>query len=276
VNGNCLVNRRFVVSMLLSSATLALLPAPAPASAQSVVSKPKSAPKPPPKKAIVVLDPGHGGRDPGAIGSRGTMEKNVTLALAREVRALLSQRPDLVVSLTRDSDVLLPLAQRVQIGQQRDADLFVSLHADATPTPRARGLSIYTLSEDASDDLASDLAERENKVDVLYGVDLNHMEKDVADVLIDLARRRSHAASNTARRRLIKGLSGKLRLLENPMRSANFAVLRSPQVPSILVESGFLSNPEDEMALANPKFRTKLAQLLANHIADIAFDLRTS
>jgi N-acetylmuramoyl-L-alanine amidase len=266
------MNRRLLISLLFSSAAMTL--AGASARAEVKVQKPKAAAKAPPKRAVVVLDPGHGGRDPGAIGARGTMEKNVTLALAREVKAQLAMRPDLVVSMTRDSDVLLPLSERVAIGQSRDADLFVSLHADATPTPRARGLSVYTLSEDASDDLASALAERENKVDVLYGVDLNHMDKDVADVLIDLARRRSHAASTTAKRRLIKGVSGKIKLLENPMRSANFAVLRSPQVPSILIESGFLSNPEDEKLLADPKFRTKLAQMLAGQIADIALDLR--
>ena len=270
------VNRRQFCSIILPGITWGLGTALGPESAGAQTRALKPAPKPAPKKAVIVIDPGHGGRDPGAIGARGTMEKNITLALAHEVKAQLAIRPDLTTHLTRDSDLLLPLGERVAIGQRHDADLFVSLHADATPSRRARGLSIYTLSEDASDDLAANLAERENKVDVLYGVDLQHVEKDVADVLIDLARRRSHAASNTARRRLIKGLGGKIKLLENPMRSANFAVLRSAQVPSILIESGFLSNPDDESLLINPKFRSQLAKMLANQIADIALDLHAA
>jgi N-acetylmuramoyl-L-alanine amidase len=204
------------------------------------------------------------------------MEKFITLSLAREVRRRLEGRPDVIVSLTRDDDTLLPLEERVAIAQDLDADLFVSIHADAAPAPRARGLSVYTLSEKASDAFASALAERENKVDSLYGIDLKRIDKDTAQVLLDLARRRSHTASYAARQRLISGVSGQVRLLENPMRSANFAVLRSAQVPSILIESGFLSNTDDEKLLADSKFRANLAHVLASQIADIALDLRVA
>lgn len=259
-----------ILRFALNAAALALLPG----AGQAAISSKRQ--KPPPKKAVIVLDPGHGGRDPGAIGVRGTMEKFITLALAREIRRRLEGRSDLSVALTRDGDTLLPLEERVAIAQDFDADFFVSLHADAAPAPRARGLSVYTLSEKASDAFASALAERENKVDSLYGIDLKHIDKDTAQVLLDLARRRSHAASYEARQRLVNGVEGHVRLLENPMRSANFAVLRSAQVPSILIESGFLSNPEDEKLLADPKFRANLAHVLATQIAGIAVDLKVA
>jgi N-acetylmuramoyl-L-alanine amidase len=240
-----------------------------------VVPKAKPAPKPQPKPAaVIVLDPGHGGRDPGAIGLSGTEEKDITLSICRQMRDLLSARKDVKVLLTRDTDDFLPLPSRVAVAHKHDADLFISIHADAAPNHGARGLSAYSRAEKATDKFAMQLAERENRVDAVYGVDLKGTDKETAAILLDLARRHSHNASLNAKRRIVDGVGRKVKLLENPMRAANFAVLRSPRIPSVLIETGFLSNPEDEKILRNPKSRSQLARYLADQIAPVALDLR--
>ena len=171
--------------------------------------------------------------------------------------------------LTRHSDVFLPLEKRVAIAQALKADLFISIHADSCPEADARGLSIYTLSEIASDRLAAALAEHENRVDMLYDVNLRYVDKSAAPVLFDLARRETLNLSRGLQNRLIADLAGKTRLLEHPVRSANFAVLRSPSVPAMLVETGFLSNIHDDALLSSPHYRQDLAGLLARSVADV-------
>ncbi|MFC3675241.1 N-acetylmuramoyl-L-alanine amidase family protein [Ferrovibrio xuzhouensis] len=224
--------------------------------------------------AILVLDPGHGGRDPGAIGMSGTEEKDVTLSICQSIRDQLQRRSDIRVHLTRDNDTYIPLGSRVAFAHEKGADLFISIHADAAPNHSAHGLSAYSRSDRASDDFARKLADRENQVDTVYGFDASSTDKQTAAILIDLARRHSHNASLVAKRRIVTGMGKDVPLLDNPMRAANFAVLRSPSVPSVLIETGFLTNPHDERELRNPKSRAKLAQYLAEHIAPVTADLR--
>jgi len=203
-------------------------------------------PVPPPRlKAArcIVIDPGHGGIDPGAIGRSGVEEKHIVLAIGLAFAEELERLTGAKVHLTRENDRFLPLEERVQIAQGLKADLFVSVHADSAPERVARGLSIYTLSEHASDRLAAALATSENRVDSLYGVNLAGMSKSVASILVDLARRETLNRSITLQRDLIAGLEGRTRLLERPARAANFAVLRSPEVPAMLIENGFRQIP---------------------------------
>jgi len=225
-------------------------------------------------RARVVLDPGHGGRDPGALGRSGVREKDVTLDICRTIRDQIQRRGGPEVLLTRDRDIFLPLQDRIGFADRQDADLFISIHADAAPTPQPRGLSAYTLSDRASDGLASALATTENRADSLYGVDLRHADAAIAAILQDLALRYSHQASRTAKEMLVSGLVGQLDLLDNPMRSAAFAVLKSAQVPAVLVETGFLSNPRDERLLADTDSRREIARILGNRIALVASELR--
>ncbi len=257
--------------MLFGTVSLSTLPHAFAATAE----KPKPKPRPTPASpAIIVLDAGHGGKDPGAIGRSGTEEKHVTLAICQAIRSELAARGGIKAVLTRNADDFLPLPERVRLAHEANADFFVSIHADAAPSAYARGLSAYTLSDKASDAFSASLAKRENAVDAIYGVDLSHTDKDTAAILMDLARRHSHNASLTAQRRIVNGVGQKMRLLENPMRSANFAVLRSASVPSVLVETGFLTNRDDENVLRDPKARLRIAKVLADQLSGIALDLR--
>lgn len=221
-----------------------------------------------PLSRVVVLDPGHGGKDPGAIGVSGLREKDVTLQTAREVAALLrasSSQPYKVI-LTRNGDSFIRLQHRVAIARRAKADLFVSIHADAQANPLVRGASIYTLSAHASDREAAALAERENKADLIAGIDLRAAPADVANILIDLAQRETMNRSV----RLASVLAGELQeetlLLPRSHRFAGFAVLKAADVPSALVELGFLSNQTDEQQLARAEHRKRLAQAITRAI----------
>ncbi len=231
-----------------------------------------AAPTPPRKPRaprLLVLDPGHGGHDPGATGIKGTLEKNITLDIAKKMAEALAANTEIQVKLTRETDVFLPLQERVKMGRDTKAELFVSIHADSAPNKSARGLSCYTLSETASDSLASAIAEKENLADMIGGVDLSQADQDVAAILFDLSARRARNTSQRVKVSFIRGMTDKWQLLESPMRSANFAVLRAPDVPSILVETGFLSNTNDETVLRQPAQRTKIARLMAKELARI-------
>lgn len=232
---------------------------------------PKTPPRPP---AVVVLDPGHGGRDPGAIGVTGTEEKDVTLSICLAIKQALATNPNIKVFVTRERDNYIALPSRVAFAHDKGADLFISIHADAAPNRAARGLSAYTRAEKATDDFSRRLADRENQVDAIYGFDAHGTDKQTAAILIDLARRHGHNASLNAKRRIVTGVGRRVELLENPMRAANFAVLRSPALPSVLIETGFLSNPQDEKILRSPKSRAELARYLADQISPVALDLR--
>jgi N-acetylmuramoyl-L-alanine amidase len=227
---------------------------------------PMRKPQPP---RMLMIDPGHGGRDPGAIGLSGTHEKDVTLDIARHMADALSARPGVTAKLTRDEDVFLPLEERVRIGRAAGADLFLSVHADSAPNQAARGLSVYTLSEKASDNFSKALADHENKADLMGGVDLPPADKEVTAILFDLTARRTRNTAQRAKANFVESIGRNWHLLERPMRAANFVVLRAPDVPSMLIETGFLSNPHDEKILAQPQERMKIAQLMARNLGTI-------
>jgi N-acetylmuramoyl-L-alanine amidase len=261
------VTRRTFLRLGLDIAGLAVtlaLPVVALAAGNPVL--PPRKPKPP---RVLMLDPGHGGHDPGAIGRNGTREKDVTIDIALEMAALMAKEPGIDPRLTRSSDLFLPLAERVNLGRTAKADLFLSIHADSAPNPAARGLSAYTLAEKASDSFAKALAEQENRVDFAGGVVPPDMDRDVAAILFDLTARRTRNTAQRAKYSFVSSIGKALPLLENPMRSANFAVLRSPDVPSMLIETGFLSNAKDEAILANATQRQKIARLIAREIVTI-------
>ncbi len=226
-------------------------------------------PKKPRAPRLLMIDPGHGGRDPGAIGISGTEEKHVTLDVARRMADALSGHAGVTAKLTRDEDVFLPLEDRVKIGREAHADFFLSVHADSAPNSAARGLSVYTLSEKASDDFSKALAEHENEADMMGSMDLPPADQDVTAILFDLTARRTRNTAQHARANFVQAMSRGWHLLERPMRAANFVVLRAPDVPSMLVETGFLSNPHDEQILREPLQRQKIAQLMAKDIAAI-------
>jgi N-acetylmuramoyl-L-alanine amidase len=224
--------------------------------------------KPQPPR-LLMLDPGHGGRDPGAIGRSGTHEKDVTLDIARRLGDALSARPGTDVKLTRDEDEFVPLEERVKCSRDAHADMFLSIHADSAPNMSARGLSVYTLSAKASDDFSKHLADHENEADLMGGMDLPPADHDVTAILFDLASRRTRNTAQHARASFVQSLGHNWHLLERPMRAANFVVLRAPDVPSMLVETGFLSNPHDEAALREPVEREKIARLMAKSLGGI-------
>ncbi|AQX19822.1 N-acetylmuramoyl-L-alanine amidase family protein [Bartonella sp. WD16.2] len=214
----------------------------------------------------VVLDPGHGGIDSGAQGITGILEKNITLAFARALQNELKKDSDINVTLTRDSDVFLRLSERVKKAQNFNADLFISIHADSINIPSLRGATVYTLSDKASDAIAKTLAEVENNADLLGGL-LTEESHEVTDILIDLARRETHILSLNFADRVILNLSNNnINLIKNPHRYADFQVLKAPDVPSVLIEIGYLSNKEDEKLFNNSQWRNQIVVSLAHSI----------
>jgi len=211
-------------------------------------------------KPVVVIDPGHGGVDPGAIGVSGIYEKYITLAVARELKASLEKNGRYKVYLTRDRDIFIRLRDRVAIARQYNADLFISLHADSVANPQLKGLSVYTLSQNASDSEAQALADKENKADLIAGIDLSHESADVANILIDLAQRETMNRSAGFAGGVVDEVGREQTLLGNTHRFAGFAVLKAPDVPSVLVEMGYLSNEAEERNLRQPEYRVKLAK----------------
>lgn len=230
-------------------------------------SRKSAAPSAPPaEKPLVVIDPGHGGQDPGAIGGN-HKEKNVTLATAKELKAQLEATGRYRVKLTRETDKFIKLHERVNIARRAGADLFVSIHADSIDKPSVRGASVYTLSDKASDAQTAKLAARENKADLIGGVDLSHEDKDVADILIDLTVRDTMNQSKFLANTVVTTLQrGSIKTLDRTHRFAGFAVLKAPDIPSILVEIGFMSNSAESNALATPEYRRKVAAALRNGI----------
>jgi N-acetylmuramoyl-L-alanine amidase len=219
---------------------------------------------PPPKPKLVFLDPGHGGRDPGALGVRGTQEKVVVMAIAREFQRDLLTGGRYRVLLTRASDSFVALRERVARAQAAKADLFLSLHADSHPDSDVRGASVYTLSEDASDREAAALAARENRADaVVSGVRLADQPDNVARTLVAMSQRGTVNDSRRLADTIVRtfGSSG-VRLLPRTHRQAGFAVLTSPDIPAALVELGYLSNPQDEKLLTVRQHQIALARAL--------------
>lgn len=246
----------------------------------------KQIPPPPPKntppvpaprpktiiKPVIVIDAGHGGVDPGAIATTGVKEKVITLALAKELKSQLERTGRYKVYLTRNKDTFIKLKDRVKIARGYNADLFVSIHADSIEKKNVRGASIYTLSETASDKQTELLAAKENRADLIAGVDLNTEDVEVANILVDLAMRESTNQGKFLANTVVRNMQTKnIRTLKTPHRHAGFAVLKAPDVPSILIEAGFLSNRDEAKALSTSSYRRQIAEAIKGGI-DAYFD----
>ena len=210
-------------------------------------------------KPLIVIDPGHGGIDPGAMGSSIT-EKQLTLAVAKALKKELEDTGKFRVLLTRGRDVYIPLRDRFGLAREKEADLFISLHADSHNNPLTRGASVYTLSEKASDSEAEALAAKENKSDIIAGVDLSKQSSVVSNILIDLAQRDTKNMSARFASLLVRELKDETMLLGNTHRYAGFAVLKAPDVPSVLIEMGYISSSKDEALLSSSSHQQKLAR----------------
>lgn len=243
------------------------IPAPAPPPPPApIVSNYIPVPQFRPERFVIVLDAGHGGVDPGAIGALGTKEKNITLRYAKHLRDVLEASGRYKVVMTRESDKYVPLRGRLKKAQAAQGHLFISLHADSHPEPNMQGLSVYTLSENASDEEAAALAERENKRNIITGVDLSGQSQDVAEVLIDLAQRETNNTSARFAELVVAELGTEAKLLKNSHRFAGFAVLKGVGIPSALVELGYLSNPKEEKQLIRSDYQDKLVNAIARAI----------
>jgi N-acetylmuramoyl-L-alanine amidase len=215
----------------------------------------------------IVLDPGHGGEDPGAVGRGGSYEKNVTLSIARRLKTKIDAEPNMRSLLTRDGDFFIPLQQRVHKARRVQADLFVSVHADAFVKPTARGSSVYVLSENgASSSAANWLAQKENAADLIGGANVKVKDKHLARTLLDL----SQTATINDSLKLGKDVLGELGrindLHKGHVEQAGFAVLKAPDIPSILVETAFISNPEEEKRLADDDYQDRMAEAILRGI----------
>jgi N-acetylmuramoyl-L-alanine amidase len=212
---------------------------------------------------LIAIDAGHGGKDPGALGSEKTLEKNITLAYARVVERMLKETGRYRTVMMRDEDAFIFLDDRVRLAREAGADVFVSLHADTAGEASARGISVYTVSEQASDGEAAKLAAHENEADKIGGIDFAQDNPEVADILIDLASRDARIKANDLANYFITQCGRQaIKRLKNPNRHAGFRVLKAPDVPSILVEVGFLSNPHDEKLLATRDHRLRVSKAL--------------
>lgn len=223
----------------------------------------RNSPALPRRDIIVAIDPGHGGRDPGAIGPRGTREKDVVLQISRRLADLVNAEPGMRAFMTRDSDVFITLRQRIQRAKAAGADMFISIHADAINHPNARGSSVYVLSErGASSEAAQILADRENAADLAGGITLDDKDDVLASVLLDLSQTASLEASLEVGESVLGGLKRVGNVHKKQVESASFVVLKSPDIPSVLVETAFISNPQEEQNLKSPQHQQKLAQAM--------------
>ena len=219
------------------------------------------------RDVIIAVDAGHGGEDPGAIGKSKTHEKRITLAIARDLAAAINKEPGMRAILIRDGDYYIPLEARFEKARQHRADLFVSIHADAFNDRRVHGSSVYILSRrGASSEAARRLAEKENRSDLIGGVTLTDKDNMLASVLMDLSQNATLEASDHVARQIFGSLKAVGKTHKNRVESANFVVLRSPDVPSVLVETAFISNPSEEKRLNDPKHRKKLANAILGGI----------
>ena len=217
----------------------------------------------------IVIDPGHGGIDNGAVSKSGTLEKDINLAIGKDLRDALTAMGSIDVVMTRGDDTFIPLEKRSAIARREKADLFISLHADSIRYRTLRGATVYTLSENASDALSQQIAASENAADRFAGAEWQNDKPDVFDILIDLTRRETVSFSEHFASSLVDDLSkSDIRLITRPKRAAGFRVLKAPDVPSVLVEMGFLSNPQDEKLLKDDKWRGRMAKTIARAVLD--------
>jgi N-acetylmuramoyl-L-alanine amidase len=243
-----------------------LAPAPAPDEPKRDARRrepAKASPRAAPSRRITVaIDPGHGGEDPGAVGRRGTYEKHVVLAISRKLKTILDN--DMRVMLTRNDDFYVPLAERVRKARRVQADLFVSIHADAFREPTARGSSVFALSEHGATSAAARwLAQRENNADLIGGVNLDVKDPVLARTLLDLSQTAQITDSLKVGRHVLDGIGSHNTLHKGTVEQAGFAVLKAPDIPSILVETAFISNPDEEMKLRNPRQQQQFAESIA-------------
>ena len=225
-------------------------------------------PSPPaPREIVIAIDAGHGGEDPGALGRNGTREKDIVLAVARRLETLVREEGGMRPVMIRDGDYYLSLRQRMQKARQHKADLFISIHADAYLHPNAKGSSVYTLSErGASNEAARWLAESENASDLVGGVSLDDKDELLASVLLDLSQTATSSASQDIAAEVLDGLRDVGHVHKPQVQQAGFMVLKSPDVPSILVETAFISNPKEESNLRDPRFQQSLAQAMMSGV----------
>ena len=217
------------------------------------------------RRVTVAIDPGHGGEDPGAVGRRGTYEKNVVLDISRKLKRVLD--PDMRVMLTRNDDFYVPLAERVRKARRVQADLFVSIHADAFREPSARGSSVFALSENGATSAAARwLAQRENAADLIGGVNLDIKDGALARTLLDLSQTAQITDSLKVGRQVLDGIATHNALHKPAVEQAGFAVLKAPDIPSILVETAFISNPDEELKLRSPRHQQQFADSIADGI----------
>jgi len=225
------------------------------------------------RNIVVALDAGHGGKDPGAIGRRGTREKDVVLQIVRRVKARIDREPGMEAYLTRDGDYFVPLRERIERARRQRADLFVSVHADAFKNQRARGSSVYVLSpRGASDEASRWLAERENAADLVGGVSLDDKDAMLASVLLDLSQTAAIDASTSVADQVLTRLGAVGRVHRSNVGRAGFLVLKSPDIPSILVETAFISNPAEEKQLKNAKHQEALAGAIVDGVRAYFYD----
>lgn len=244
--------------------TVSAAPAPAP-----TPMKPPALPAEKGMDLVIAIDAGHGGQDPGAIGRHGSREKNVTLAIARQLKEKIDAEPGMRAVLTRDGDYFLPLRDRINRARKHQAHMFVSIHADAVPNRSVRGSSVYVLSSNgASSEAARYLADRENAADLIGGVSLNDKNSLLASVLLDLQQGVTMNASAEAASLIIKELDNIGNVHHLSVQQAGFAVLKSPDIPSILVETAFISNPAEEAKLGDAKHQDRLATAIFAGVKD--------
>ena len=246
------------------------------AASQQTFASEKPLPKPEPitrsqvaagdDRITVVIDPGHGGVDPGATGRSGIYEKHIVLSFAKELARVLEQEGRYNVVMTRDRDIFVKLGDRRETARRAGADLFISVHADSHGDAGLRGTSVYTLSEKSSDSVAAQLAAKENKADLIAGIELEEHPDEVSSILLDLTQRETMNLSARFATMLVEDLKGRTELLRNSHRFAGFVVLKAHDVPSVLVELGFLSNPKDEMKLKSEKERAQLVSGLVEAV----------
>ena len=239
---------------------------PVPPRERPSASRPDAGPKP--RRITIAIDPGHGGEDPGAIGRRGTYEKNVALAIGRKLKTLVDAEPNMRAMLTRDDDYFVPLADRVQKARRVQADLFISIHADAFREPNARGSSVFALSESGATSAAAKwLAQKENSADLIGGVDLDRRDPVLARTLLDLSQTAQINDSLKVGRQVLEGIGTHNALHKATVEQAGFAVLKAPDIPSILVETAFISNPDEELKLRSEHHQQKFAGSIRDGVA---------
>lgn len=247
-----------------------------PASKSSdLVEKTQAKNKPPVKLETqriktIAIDAGHGGEDPGAVGPAGTKEKDVVLSMALQLADRLRSKMNWNVVLTRDGDYFVPLGDRVKKARVANADLFVSIHADAFFTPNARGASVYALSEKgASSAAARWMAKQENNADTIGGLNLRKKDRLLSSVMLDMSTTAQIRSSLSLGKRMIRQLGGVAHLHKTQVEQASFAVLKAPDIPSLLIETAFISHPDEERALTDPSYQAKLVAAMSKAIATI-------